>query len=472
MKILLLFFILFNPYIFYGQELKPIVEIGENKIKLNEPFVVSIIVKNDENRPKCKFPELVGFKKRTVAYTAIPVTINGKTTIDQKVSQEYLPTKIGVFVISNISIIVNDQPVVVTNVSVNVLSSEIDETEENFKDFIDGSAYEFIDVKDDAFFALTSNKLSPYVGEGFLITVAFYISQNNKAEMDFVNENVQLDAILQKIRPKNCWEENLGISEIKGNRLIKIGKKKYFQYKIFQAMYYPFNNQPIIIPALKWQMLKYKIAKDQEVSDRKMEDYKNYFSKAVTIRPLQLPKNDNFTTDFVGDFQLEEAIDKEKVQTGKSFNYTFKIRGSGNLSVIKFPESLSDSLFEIYEPKEIQQITNNLGKLIPEKSFSFDIVPKFAGKFSLKDRFFINYFNVRTKKYETLRAEKQIEVVGKDISIENEQIQIEDDLFENIANLKSDETEFDYRAIILKWANFLIIIMLVAMVYIIWPTKK
>ncbi len=469
---LLIFFMFFLSHKSKSQETKPIVEIGENTIKLNEPFVITVVVKNQENRPICKFPEINNFKKRAISYAIATSNQNGKSITDQRVSQEYFPNKAGSFTYTNLNIQVNDIVVAAPNFSVTVLVSEIDETEANFKDFIDGSAYEFVDVKDDAFFAITTNKLRPYVGEGFLATIAFYIAQTNKAEMDFVNVNGQLDGILKQFRPKNCWEENLGISEIKVNKLIKIGNKKYFQYKIYQAIYYPFNNQPIQIPALKWQMLKYKIAKDQEVSQSKKEDFKTYFSKPIFIKPQPLPQNNNFETNFVGDFKLVEQLDKDKVQTGRTFNYTFKVQGDGNLALLKFPETLSDSLFEIYEPTVNQQFSNIMGKLIPEKTFHFNIVPKFAGKFSLKNHFFINYFNVHTRKYETLRAEKEIVVVGSNIKIESEPVTQDSDIFQNLENLNSADTSFDYRNILNQFSNFLIWAMLASMLYIIWPSKK
>ena len=86
--------------------------------------------------------------------------------------------------------------------------------------------------------------------------------------------------------------------------------------------------------------------------------------------------------------------------------------------------------------------------------------------------FFINYFNSRTKSYEVLRADKGIEVVGVDIISDDEPISNENDLFQNLNELKSDEKSFDFRSIILQISNILIISMLFAMIYIIWPSKK
>lgn len=465
------FLLLFQPIFCFSQEKRPVIEIGANQIKLNDLFFVSITIKDNENRPNCVFPELNGFKKRTNSYSKIPVIINGKATFDQKFTQEYLPSKVGNFIFSSGKIQVDGDVVIIPNFTVNVAASELENTEENFKDFIDGSAYEFVDVKDDAFFAITVNKLKPYVGEGILVTLAFYIAQNNKAELNFINENAQLDDIMQKIRPKNCWEENLRISEIKA-KMINIGSNKYFQYKIAQSIYYPLNNQPINIPTQRWQMLKYKIAKDQEVSKSKKEDFKTYFSKPISIRPILLPKSSLVSTDNVGDFEIEEFIEKEIVQTGRSFKYTINIKGNGSIRNIKFPEMLSDSLFEIYEPSINLTKSYNLGKLIEEKSFNFDIVPKFAGNFSLKNYFSIDYFNTRTQKYEVLKAQKSIEVVGSDIANDEKPISTENDLFENLGASNSEESSIEFRELIIKLSNFLIVSMLIAMVYIFWPNKK
>jgi hypothetical protein len=142
------------------------------------------------------------------------------------------------------------------------------------------------------------------------------------------------------------------------------------------------------------------------------------------------------------------------------------------MDVIRFAQVASDSLFEIYEPTVSESSSVSFGKLIKEKSFSFDIVPKFAGKFSLKDRFFISYFNVVSKSYEELRAKSEIEVVGKAINDAPEPIALNDDLYAGIEKLKSGETDFDYRGLLNYCSNIMVILMLISMIYIVWPFNK
>ncbi len=78
---------------------------------------------------------------------------------------------------------------------------------------------EFIELEDDAFFALTTDKDEVFEGEGFTTTLAFYISDQNQAPINFHDPGRQLVEILKKIRPSNCWEENFNIQNIESERV-------------------------------------------------------------------------------------------------------------------------------------------------------------------------------------------------------------------------------------------------------------
>ena len=84
------------------------------------------------------------------------------------------------------------------------------------EDFFGEGETEFVDIKEDAFLALTTNKDEVYVGEGFNTTLSFYVSQDNRAHLQFYELGRQLAEILKKIKPTNCWEENFSIENIDG----------------------------------------------------------------------------------------------------------------------------------------------------------------------------------------------------------------------------------------------------------------
>src|SRR5690606_3497455 len=116
---------------------------------------------------------------------------------------------------------------------------------------------EFIEVKEDAFFGLSTSKDEVYLGEGFTVTLALYVAETNQAQLDFYDLGPQLSTILKEIRPDNCWEENFNIESISGVP-VTINGKRHRQYKVYQAVYYPLNLKPIKFPSVGLKLIKYK----------------------------------------------------------------------------------------------------------------------------------------------------------------------------------------------------------------------
>ena len=115
----------------------------------------------------------------------------------------------------------------------------------------------------------------------------------------------------------------------------KLNNKRYNQYKIFQATYYPFNNEDINFPSLELELIKYKVSKRPSFFGRnKMEDYEKFFSKPIKVNVRDLPEHPLRDNVVVGNFKLKESIDSKNIETGNSFNYEFEIVGEVNISAI------------------------------------------------------------------------------------------------------------------------------------------
>src|SRR5690606_17942997 len=156
-------------------------------------------------------------------------------------------------------------------------------------DFFGREETEFIDVKDDAFLALTTSKDEVYTGEGFNTILAFYVSEENRAPLQFHDLGRQLSEILKKLKPNNCWEENFNIENIEGERT-ELGGKNYTRYKIYQATYYPLNSETITFPSVSLEMIKYKAArKPSDFGLHRLESYQTVHSKQRTDRVTPLP---------------------------------------------------------------------------------------------------------------------------------------------------------------------------------------
>jgi len=122
-------------------------------------------------------------------------------------------------------------------------------------------------------------------------------------------------------------------------------------------------------------------------------------SKPVKVNVEDLPtenKPQNFS-GAVGDFGYKAEIDKNKVKANEAINLKITISGKGNIKLIEplklnLPES-----FEVYDPKESENIKTN-GGVSGNISYSYLIIPRDKGEFTLNDLGF-NYFDADKKQY-------------------------------------------------------------------------
>ncbi|HEX8037981.1 MAG TPA: BatD family protein, partial [Chryseosolibacter sp.] len=292
-------------------------------------------------------------------------------------------------------------------------------------DFFGRGETEFMDVKDDAFLALTTSKDEVYTGEGFNAMLSFYVSEDNRAPLQFYELGRQLSEVLKKLKPNNCWEENFNIENIEGEP-VNINGKGYTRYKIYQATYYPLNAEPIVFPKVSLEMIKYKVAKNPSFfGQNRKEDFKTFYSQPKTVKVKELPPHPLKDAVAVGNYKLSEMMPSTDIQTGKSVSYVFNIFGEGNISAIQKPQVANDGNFEFYEPNVRMDINRENGRVSGTKSFNYFLIPKEPGKYQLKDYFQWVFFNPDEEKYDTLKSKLTVYVTGE--STRNEAIEANDD---------------------------------------------
>ena len=250
-----------------------------------------------------------------------------------------------------------------------------------------------MDVREDAFLALTTDKSEVFVGEGFTTTFAFYVADVNRAPLQFHEAGKQLSDVLKKIRPENCWEENFNIENIYGER-ININNKTYTRYKIYQATYYPLNLEPVVFPSVPFEMIKYRVAKSPSFFGRdRQEDFKTFYTQEKTVRVKPLPPHPLKDAVAVGEFELDEKINKNSVETGESFLYEFNIFGEGNIAGITDPIVLSNKNIDVYPPNISQDVNRGGGRVTGSKNYSYFGIPNEPEIYDLKDYFSWVYFD-------------------------------------------------------------------------------
>ena len=461
--------------------------IGEKNITLEDPFIVTVIIKfvGDVQTPDCTFPDLPNFTKRGFSKSTARSFVSGQPVSTCTITQNYAAKKEGNLKVPNFKVTVNGADLKSESFVVKVgklvipekklptigetpVSKDNPDKKEDFTDFIEGNNTNpetiNLNAKEDAFLSLSSSKTNPYVGEGFTISFAFYVADNNTAEIQFDHNEVQIPAIIKKIKPENCWEESFGLTETQQSQVVIKGKK-YMRYKFYEATFYPLNNKPIIFPSVDFRLQKFITEKNEQ----KKSSFVTFNTRPFTIIAKELPAHPLKNEVSVGQFSWKESLDKYKVSTGKSVNYLLKISGDGYN--IKLPQVNNDSTFDFFPPKIVSSANPQNDKIVTIKSLTFQIIPKQAGNFALDRYFQWIYFNTNTEKYDTLKSKIILGVTGQTIQTADTPIAGRT-VFDGLENEDSSKEQSNFTKILKDEANILIVIMLVGMIYIFLPNKK
>jgi hypothetical protein len=395
------------------------IELGPDEIGLNETFTIKVTLSNDKIKSYDQFPEIPSFQKQGISQSSSMNLINGQMSSSNSIIQYYKPSRKGTFTIPSFDILINGNAFSSAGKTITVgdaASSNTSRAQDPFADFFGRSPAgepEYIELEDDAFFSLSVDKEDVYVGEGFNLSLAFYMSEANQAPFQFYEPGRQLDDILKKVKPSNVWEENYNITNIEPEQ-VTINGKRWTRYKVFEATFFPFSEGEIEIPRISWEMIKYRVAKNPTFfGANRQEDFKTFYSSAKTVKVNPLPPHPLRNEVSVGEYQLRENIKNIEVETGQGFDYNLGISGVGNINAIQPPKRISGANLNTYDPNVRQQINRGYGRVSGIKEFNYYITINEAGEIDLDDHFEWIYFDPSREVYDTLRPEAKIKVVGE-----------------------------------------------------------
>jgi hypothetical protein len=397
------------------------IKLGQENIGINQYFTITIQVQNDRLKQYSEFPDIEGFIKRGTSSSTTTNFINGKMSSTQSLTQNYQASDQGSFLLTPFFITINGTELKSEGIQITVGEAVQRQARQSafsrdaFEDVFGGTKEptDFIDIKADAFFALSTDKSEVYVGEGLTATLAFYVANANRADMRFYNLPNQIAEIIKKINPPNSWEENFSIDQIVSEP-VTINGKGYDRYKIRQTTYYPLNVTDIIFPSVGLEMIKYKEAKNPSFFGRnRQEDYQTFYSKEKVVKVKDLPPHPMKERVAVGDYRLDEKVSSVNLNTGQSFNYEFDIIGEGNISAIDAPKPIADKKFDFYAPNVKQSVNRGSGKVRGVKVFDFYGIPNEPGEYNLGDYFSWVFFNPRKENYDTLTSQYVVNVNGE-----------------------------------------------------------
>ena len=402
----------------FGQDVK--VELGPDQLGINETFTIKVTLSNEKIKSYDQFPEIPGFQKQGISQSSSMNIINGQMSSSNSIIQYYKPARKGQFTLPKFSVLINGQAAASPGKRITVTDAAASSPSggnafDPFAEFFGRNEEipEFVEIADDAFFAVNIDKSEVYAGEGFTMDISFFMSEQNQAPFQFYEAGKQLDAILKKLKPANAWEENFSITTIEPQTVERNGKK-WVKFKVFESTFFPFSEGKIEIPRVPWEMIKYKVAKNPSLfGANRQEDFKTFYSspKVITVKPL--PPHPLKSEVPVGIFQLRENITTLEAKTGEGFNYNFGVAGIGNINALAAPKRLPAANLNTFDPNVRQQINRGYGQISGIKEFDYFVTLNEAGEYPLVNYFSWISFDPEREVYDTLKPQALIRVSGE-----------------------------------------------------------
>ena len=403
------------------------IDYGPANIALNEPFQVKLVLINSSLRRYSAFPDIEGFVKAGTSSESSTTNYNGRVRREIKLVQTYMPQKEGLFKLPAFTMEVNGKEVPGESIIITVGPPKQQQArrqpqrprtlfDELFGEPDTPQNDDFQEIEDHAFLQVSTDKPEVWSGEGFTTTLAIYIPDNEIFLFDFHNLNNQLNGLVRKIKPENCWEEGFQLYDIRREPVV-IDGRAYGKYKLYQARYYPLNNEDVKFPAIELDMVKYKISRRSDIFGRrnKQQSIKKFKSKPVTVRVKALPEHPLKDEVAVGDFQLSESLSPAEVETGSSFTFNFTVSGQGNIAAIRSPLLNANPNLEIKGPKEKSNTRKKGSTVVGSKSFSYTGIANEPGQYAMNEIFNWIYFNSRTARYDTLSPKASLTATGESL---------------------------------------------------------
>jgi hypothetical protein len=389
------------------------IELGEKNIALDEPFAITLVIREAQDQHTYSpFPDIAGMQKREVTTVNLKEGATGKYIISQRITQYYLAAKTGKFTLPPFRMTVNGKvlrsPGATITVEAPGRAAPADTLASRLYNEIIGMEKEVAEKKEDAFLALSTDRDTVFTGESFTLTLALYVAENNQVEMRSFEEGAQLLRLLRELKPANCWEQDFNLREFVTSR-VTVNRKKYTQYKMYQAAFYPLMPDTVRLSAVSFRLLKIRAA---GAKGGPAQDTVTFFSqpRAVYVKPLPPhPLRDGIP---VGNFRLEEGVSNRQLRTGEPFTYQLSVTGEGNLSTVNLAPARTGTAIDFYPPDIKVNVNTQHSRPTGRKTFRFTGIPREPGRYPLDSVFRLVYFNPVRRQYDTLRPRMSLDVAG------------------------------------------------------------
>ncbi len=437
-----------------------LVQTGAKSLTTTEQFSLQFSIPAGDQLPNYRFPEINGFRKLGVSRSKASNFENEQVVQTLTFTQYYQPNGPGNVLVPLLEVEVNKQVFHIEPFVIQVVPG-VEKADEVPNEIQVPSTLDLANNK--AFFLVRSDVANPFVGQAFTMTMSLYVPSDNTMELSFDRNDIQIPALIQQIRPRNCWEENFNL-QVERVLHVTFRGNKYTEYRFFQATYFSLDPHVIQIPSVRLRVLQRGKAKEKAAL------WLN--SPAFVIRPRPMPKHVLSGKVPVGRYSLIEEIDHAEVKTGDQIIYRSKVLGDGNSILWDNKAVASDYFLSFNLLSTERSVFPFRDQMFGNKSDIVRIIPEQAGKFAMGNYFNWIYFNVDKERFDTLRSKLVLTVKGQprdrrlDTSLEKGGI------YEAIEQQDSLDVQWNRWVNWRQLVNFVLIIMFGFIVFLVWRASK
>ena len=378
----------------FSQEVKFTMQVGVNKAGLKDRFYVTF-TSNQQGRlvsPKFKnFTIVGGISQGSSSSVRFE---NGRQTVTKSFTYQMAvqPKKLGNLTLEGTSIIVAGKTYKSNTAKVLVVKESQARKQPQrrniFDDFFGKQQRQQVqEPQKDLFICkIIPSKTEVYLNESLTVTYKFYTRVNLTA-----NPTIDL------IPHENFWAENVpGIEKLQP-KIEKINGVNHRVYILKKEVLFPQKTG-------KLKLNSFKIENTINQSFFGPGQKVNTKSNAPTITVKALPNNApaNFENQ-VGNYKMSVDFKADTITVDESMDLKITIKGKGNLKQMSGLETSFPEGFEVYDPEIKDRISVSSSGTSGSKTFNYLLIPRKAGKYTIEPISF-SYFDIKTKKYKTLKT--------------------------------------------------------------------
>ena len=247
------------------------------------------------------------------------------------------------------------------------------------------------------FLVASTNKTKVYEQEAILLTYKVYTTVDLR----------ELDGKIPDLKGFHMQEV-----ELPANKSFSLESYKGKNYKTVvwqQFVLFPQQTGILEIPPVEYEGTIYQQVRSADPLDFFFNGGSSYVKVQKTLRtpkltievsPLPAGKPASYYGG-VGEFSISSDISTQELKENEAVTVRLIISGTGNMKLLKTPEVLFPSDFEVYDPKVDNNFKLKTNGLSGNKAIEYLAIPRHAGEYEIPGVEF-TYFDTKSKEYKTL----------------------------------------------------------------------